>query len=124
DPEIQARMRKGGAISVSSKSPEDFKTYMDGEAAKWAEVIEESGVGAEGTGVLVLSSSWAMSAPGKKGRRVAGLLCRLYCREGGGCVRYADQERAARPTLVAASSPRRREPCRARPARSRSLTAG
>ena len=47
DPEIQARMRRGGAISVSSKSPEDFKTYMDSEAAKWAKVIEESGVRAE-----------------------------------------------------------------------------
>ena len=47
DPEIQARMRKGGAIAVSSKSPEDFKTYMDSENAKWAKVIEESGVRAE-----------------------------------------------------------------------------
>jgi len=44
DPEIQARMRKGGAIAVSSKSPEDFKAYMDGETAKWTKVIEESGV--------------------------------------------------------------------------------
>ena len=47
DPEIQARMRRGGAISVSSKSPEDFKIFMDDEAAKWAKVIEESGVRAE-----------------------------------------------------------------------------
>jgi len=47
DPEIRARMRKGGAIAVSSKSPEDFKTYMDGETAKWTRVIEESGVRAE-----------------------------------------------------------------------------
>jgi tripartite-type tricarboxylate transporter receptor subunit TctC len=47
DPEIAARMRKGGAIPVSSKSPEDFKSYMDGETAKWAKVIEESGVRAE-----------------------------------------------------------------------------
>src|SRR4029077_17548120 len=47
DPEIRARMRKGGAIAVSSKSPEDFKTYMDGETAKWGKVIEESGVRAE-----------------------------------------------------------------------------
>jgi tripartite-type tricarboxylate transporter receptor subunit TctC len=47
DPEIQARMRKGGAIAVSSKSPEDFKTYMDLETAKWTKVIEESGVRAE-----------------------------------------------------------------------------
>jgi tripartite-type tricarboxylate transporter receptor subunit TctC len=44
DPEIQARMRKGGVIAISSKSPEDFKTYMDGETAKWTKVIEESGL--------------------------------------------------------------------------------
>ena len=47
DPEIRERMRKGGAIAVSSKSPEDFKTYIDSETAKWAKVIEESGVRAE-----------------------------------------------------------------------------
>jgi tripartite-type tricarboxylate transporter receptor subunit TctC len=47
DPEIRARMRKGGAIAISSKSPEDFKTYMDSETAKWTKVIEESGVRAE-----------------------------------------------------------------------------
>jgi tripartite-type tricarboxylate transporter receptor subunit TctC len=47
DPEIQARMRKGGAIAISSKSPEDFKAYMDTETAKWTKVIEESGVRAE-----------------------------------------------------------------------------
>jgi tripartite-type tricarboxylate transporter receptor subunit TctC len=47
DPEIRARMRRGGAIAVSSKSPEDFKTYMDSETAKWTKVIEESGVRAE-----------------------------------------------------------------------------
>ena len=47
DPEIQERMRKGGAIAVSSKSPEDFRSYMDTETAKWTKVIEESGVRAE-----------------------------------------------------------------------------
>jgi len=47
DPEIQARMRKGGAIAISSKSPEDFKAYMVGETAKWTKVIEESGVRAD-----------------------------------------------------------------------------
>jgi tripartite-type tricarboxylate transporter receptor subunit TctC len=47
DPEIQARMRKGGAIAVSSKSPEDFKAFMDGETAKWTKVIEDSGVHAD-----------------------------------------------------------------------------
>jgi hypothetical protein len=40
-------MRKSGVIPVSSSSPEDFKTYMDVETAKWTKVIEESGVRAE-----------------------------------------------------------------------------
>jgi tripartite-type tricarboxylate transporter receptor subunit TctC len=47
EPEIQARMRKSGVIPVSSKSPEDFKTYMDTETAKWTRVIEDSGVRAD-----------------------------------------------------------------------------
>ena len=44
EPEVQARMRKGGVIAVGSKSPEDFKSYMDVETAKWTKVIEESGL--------------------------------------------------------------------------------
>jgi tripartite-type tricarboxylate transporter receptor subunit TctC len=44
EPEVQARMRKGGVIAVGSKSPEDFKTYMDVETAKWTKVIEENGL--------------------------------------------------------------------------------
>jgi tripartite-type tricarboxylate transporter receptor subunit TctC len=44
DPEIQARMRKGGAIAVSSPSPDDFRAYLDTETARWTKVIEESGV--------------------------------------------------------------------------------
>jgi tripartite-type tricarboxylate transporter receptor subunit TctC len=47
EPEIQARMRNAGVIAVVSKSPEDFKTYMDAETVKWTKVIEESGVRAE-----------------------------------------------------------------------------
>ena len=47
DPEIKARMRKGGALAISSKSPEDFKIYMDAESAKWTKVIEDSGVRAD-----------------------------------------------------------------------------
>jgi tripartite-type tricarboxylate transporter receptor subunit TctC len=46
-PEIQARMRQGGAIAVSSKSPEDFGAFMEAETAKWTKVIEESGVRAD-----------------------------------------------------------------------------
>ena len=44
DPAIQARMRNAGAIAVASKSPEDFKTYMDTETAKWTKVIQENGL--------------------------------------------------------------------------------
>jgi tripartite-type tricarboxylate transporter receptor subunit TctC len=47
DPQIQERMRQGGANAVSSKSPEDFKSYIDAETAKWSRVIEESGVRAD-----------------------------------------------------------------------------
>jgi tripartite-type tricarboxylate transporter receptor subunit TctC len=47
DPEIQARMRKSGAIAVSSKSPEEFKAFMETETAKWTKVIEDSGVRAD-----------------------------------------------------------------------------
>jgi tripartite-type tricarboxylate transporter receptor subunit TctC len=47
DPDIQARMRRSGAIAVSSKSPEEFKTFMDGETAKWTKVIEDNGVRAD-----------------------------------------------------------------------------
>src|ERR1700730_4968103 len=44
EPEIQERMRRSGVIAVASKSPEDFKIYMDGETGKWTKVIVESGL--------------------------------------------------------------------------------
>jgi tripartite-type tricarboxylate transporter receptor subunit TctC len=44
DPEIQARMLRSGAIAVTSQSPEQFKSYMDAETAKWTRVIEENGL--------------------------------------------------------------------------------
>jgi tripartite-type tricarboxylate transporter receptor subunit TctC len=47
DPEVQARMRKGGAIAVSSQSPEEFRAFMEIETAKWTKVIEDSGVRAD-----------------------------------------------------------------------------
>ncbi len=47
DPQIRERMRQGGALAVSSKSPEEFRTYIDAETAKWTKVIEESGVRAD-----------------------------------------------------------------------------
>ena len=44
DPAIQARMRNAGVIAVASKSPEEFKAYMDAETAKWTKVIQENGL--------------------------------------------------------------------------------
>jgi tripartite-type tricarboxylate transporter receptor subunit TctC len=47
DQKVQARMRKAGVLAVASQSPEDFGIYMDNETAKWAKVIQESGVHAD-----------------------------------------------------------------------------
>jgi tripartite-type tricarboxylate transporter receptor subunit TctC len=47
EPVIQARMRNAGVIAVASKTPEEFRAYMDAETAKWSKVIEESGVRAD-----------------------------------------------------------------------------
>jgi tripartite-type tricarboxylate transporter receptor subunit TctC len=47
DPNVQAHMRSSGVFAVSSKSPEEFRAYMDVETAKWTKVIEESGVRAD-----------------------------------------------------------------------------
>src|SRR3954451_24619083 len=44
EPTIQARMRNVGAIAVASKSPEEFKAYMDAETAKWTKVIKDNGL--------------------------------------------------------------------------------
>jgi tripartite-type tricarboxylate transporter receptor subunit TctC len=44
EPEVRARMRGAGVIAIDSKSPEDFKTYMDVETSKWTKVIQESGL--------------------------------------------------------------------------------
>ena len=44
EPAIQARMRNVGAIAVASKSPEDFRAYMDAETAKWTKVIQDNGL--------------------------------------------------------------------------------
>jgi tripartite-type tricarboxylate transporter receptor subunit TctC len=45
--EIQARMRNAGVNAVASKSPEDFKSYMDVETVKWTRVIQDSGVNSD-----------------------------------------------------------------------------
>jgi tripartite-type tricarboxylate transporter receptor subunit TctC len=47
EPAIQARMRNAGVIAVASRTPEEFRAYMDAETAKWTKVIEESGVRAD-----------------------------------------------------------------------------
>src|SRR4051812_33567737 len=47
EPAIQARMRNAGVIAVASKTPEEFRAYMDAETAKWSKVIEDSGVRAD-----------------------------------------------------------------------------
>jgi tripartite-type tricarboxylate transporter receptor subunit TctC len=44
DPVVQARMRNAGALAVASRSPEEFKVYMDAETAKWTKVIQDSGL--------------------------------------------------------------------------------
>jgi tripartite-type tricarboxylate transporter receptor subunit TctC len=44
EPAIQARMRNVGAIAVASRSPEEFKAYMDAETAKWTKVIKDNGL--------------------------------------------------------------------------------
>jgi tripartite-type tricarboxylate transporter receptor subunit TctC len=44
EPAVQARMRNVGAIAVASKSPEEFKAYMDAETAKWTKVIQDNGL--------------------------------------------------------------------------------
>jgi len=58
-------MRKGGAIAVSSKSPEDFKDlYGRRNRSSWTKVIEESGVRAR-------VSSWRdMETGDERGNRV------------------------------------------------------
>jgi tripartite-type tricarboxylate transporter receptor subunit TctC len=44
EPAIQARMRNVGAIAAASPSPEQFKTYMDAETAKWTKVVQDNGL--------------------------------------------------------------------------------
>lgn len=44
EPAVQARMRNVGAIAVASRSPEEFKAYMDAETAKWTKVIKDNGL--------------------------------------------------------------------------------
>lgn len=43
DPEVQKRMNEAGVVAVASKSPDEFKTYIDAETAKWSTVIQKTG---------------------------------------------------------------------------------
>jgi tripartite-type tricarboxylate transporter receptor subunit TctC len=42
DPKIQSLMAKAGMVPTWSKSPEDFKTYLAAESARWARVVEQT----------------------------------------------------------------------------------
>ena len=43
DEKVRARMSDAGIFPVVSKSPEEFKAYLDRDIAKWSRVIEEIG---------------------------------------------------------------------------------
>ena len=43
DAKVRERMSEAGVFPVTSKSPEEFKTYLDAEAAKWSRVVKETG---------------------------------------------------------------------------------
>ena len=43
NPDVQKRMEEAGTMAVTSKSPDEFKTYITADAAKWSEVIKVTG---------------------------------------------------------------------------------
>ena len=43
DQKVRERMTEAGVFPVTSKSPEEFKTYLDAEAAKWSKVVKDTG---------------------------------------------------------------------------------
>lgn len=43
DPEIVRRIEEAGAFPVTSASPEEFKTYIAAETARWSAVVKETG---------------------------------------------------------------------------------
>ncbi len=47
DPRVQERMRRAARSPSAANHLEDFKSYIDGETAKWTKVIEDSGVRAD-----------------------------------------------------------------------------
>ena len=44
DPTVRAHMATAGMLPSPSQSPDDFKTYIAAESAKWAKVVNEIGV--------------------------------------------------------------------------------
>jgi tripartite-type tricarboxylate transporter receptor subunit TctC len=47
DPDVRERMSKGGVIPAASKSPQEFKTYIDAVTRKWSAVVRETGARAD-----------------------------------------------------------------------------
>jgi tripartite-type tricarboxylate transporter receptor subunit TctC len=43
DPDVKERMRRGGVLAVASKSPEEFRSYIEAETAKWSAVVRQTG---------------------------------------------------------------------------------
>jgi tripartite-type tricarboxylate transporter receptor subunit TctC len=43
DKTVRDRMSEAGVFPITSKSPEDFKAYLDAENAKWSRVVKETG---------------------------------------------------------------------------------
>jgi len=43
DPKVRERMAEGGVFPVTSKSPEEFKSYLEAEAKKWGAVAKATG---------------------------------------------------------------------------------
>ena len=43
DQTVRERMTEAGVFPVTSQSPEEFKTYIDAENAKWSRVVLETG---------------------------------------------------------------------------------
>jgi tripartite-type tricarboxylate transporter receptor subunit TctC len=43
DETVRSRMEEAGVFPVTSKSPEEFKAYLEKESAKWAKVIKDTG---------------------------------------------------------------------------------
>jgi len=43
NPQLLKRYEEAGVIAATSKTPEEFKKYIDAESAKWSRVIKETG---------------------------------------------------------------------------------